>query len=80
MIYVYFAIVFYAGVFAGFILHKLLGRVRSYSGVININKFPDKTVFSLELDEDPEELAFKDEVIFKVMTVQETSEKNGDRS
>lgn len=75
MIWVYLVIAFYIGVFAGFILHRWLGRRSSYSGTIQVIRNPDKTLFSLELDEDPEMIAFKDEVIFKV----ETSEDNSDR-
>jgi len=75
MIWVYLVIAFYLGVFAGVILHKLLGRVKSYSGIINVTKTEEKTLFSLELNENPEMIAYQDEVIFKVVT----SEENDDR-
>lgn len=75
MIWVYLIIAFYLGAFAGFILHRWLGRKSSYSGTISVSRTPDKTLFSLELEGDPEEIAYKDEVVFKV----ETSEENDNR-
>ena len=76
MIWLYLAIAFYIGAFAGFILHKMLGRVKSYSGVINVTRTEEKTLFSLELNENPEMIAYQDEVIFKVVT----SDEEDDRS
>jgi len=75
MIWVYLAIAFYVGLFAGFIIQRWLGRRKYFSGVIRVIVNPDKTLFSLELDEDPEDIVFKDEVLFKVVT----SEENDDR-
>lgn len=37
-----------------------------YIGEINVTENPDKTLFSLDLEGDPEELIDKDEAIFKV--------------
>lgn len=37
-----------------------------YIGEINVTENPDKTLFSLDLKGDPEELIDKDEAIFKV--------------
>lgn len=68
MMWLYLVIAFYAGIFAGFILFRWLGRKRSYSGIINVIRNPDKTLFSLELQEDPEMIAYQDEVVFKVVT------------
>jgi hypothetical protein len=42
--------------------------MQSYSGTLRIRKGEDKTVFSLELDESPDMLAYKPLVIFKVDT------------
>jgi hypothetical protein len=75
MIYVYLAIAFYVGLFLGLILQRWLARSRNFSGVIKVTRYPDKTLFSLELDEDPEMIAYLDAVIFRV----ETSEEDEDR-
>jgi len=71
MIWVYLAIVFYVGLFVGFMFHVWLGRRRSFSGIIQVTKTPDKTLFSLELTEDPEMIAYQDEIVFKVVTSEE---------
>jgi hypothetical protein len=47
-----------------------------YSGTIQVKKFPDKTLFSLELDDEPETLETKDEVIFRVNTEKSDSQGN----
>lgn len=39
-----------------------------YSGAINVHQTDDKTVYSLDLNQSPEELHKKDEAIFKVNT------------
>lgn len=59
--------IFYIGLIIGLILQKWIASRRSYSGAIKIIQNPDKTVFSLELDEDPDTIALMDEVIFKVV-------------
>jgi len=75
MMYVYFAIVFYIGLFIGLIIQRWLRRGKSYSGIIQVTRTPDKTLFSLELEEDPEMIAYKDEVIFKVVTAEEEADR-----
>jgi hypothetical protein len=44
-------------------------RTAGYTGIILITEDDEKTIFTLELDGDPEELADQDEVIFKVKKV-----------
>jgi len=44
----------------------VLGRLSPYDGVMHIQDGREKTVYSLELADYPEELRFKKEVIFKV--------------
>lgn len=75
MIWVYLAIVFYTGLFVGFVLQRWLGRRRSYSGIIQVTRTPDKTLFSLELQEDPEMIAYQDEIVFKVITSEEEADR-----
>jgi hypothetical protein len=44
--------------------------MKSFDGVMRVtrNEEEEKTIYSLELHEDPDMLAFKPEVIFKVVT------------
>jgi hypothetical protein len=65
-----FILIFYAGVFAGFGMKTWLYSRYSYSGTINVTKGVDKTLYLLELDDDPEELETKKEVVFKVVSSQ----------
>ena len=73
MIWLYLVIAFYVGLFIGLIMQRGLARRRSYSGIMNVVKHPDKTVFTLDVHEDPVLLIDKDEVIFKVVTSEEDS-------
>jgi hypothetical protein len=71
-----YVLVFYAGVVAGFSLKTFLYRRGDFSGTINIFKYPDKTVFSLELEEDPDKFEARKEVVFKVNVPKEGSQEN----
>lgn len=59
------------GFVIGFLLKALLFRMDRYSGNIFIFKNEEKTMYSLELDEDPENLALKKEVLFRIKTSEE---------
>jgi hypothetical protein len=67
------------GMFIGSVLTFLIllysSKVRSYSGTIKVIRQENKLVYSLELDEDPEELEHMNEVIFKVDTSDESSDR-----
>ena len=52
----------------GYLLRQWAFSMKSFDGVMRVIKEEEKTVYSLELREDPEMLAFKPEVIFKVQT------------
>jgi hypothetical protein len=52
--------------FFGFVLKVWLNSRASYNGVINVTRTDDKLIYSLELDDDPENLEFMDEVTFRV--------------
>ena len=70
-----YIVIFYAGVFFGFLLKSFIAsRWRDYSGTIYVNRdeVREKTVYSLVLDEYPEELIFKKVVIFKVDAPEES--------
>jgi hypothetical protein len=56
------------GVISGFMLHHWLRSMQSFDGVMRVTRNEEKTVYSLELHEDPDMLAYKPEVIFKVVT------------
>jgi hypothetical protein len=58
----------FVGIMMGFMLHHWLRSMQSFDGVMRVIKNEEKTVYSLELHEDPDMLAFKPEVIFKVVT------------
>lgn len=75
MIWVYLVLAYFIGAFSGFILHWSLRRLRSYSGIMHVVKHPDKTVFTLDVIEDPVLLIDKDEVIFKVETSHEMDDR-----
>jgi len=59
-------LIYILGMLVGFLLKTFLYRITSYTGVIHIYDGEEKTVYSLELNEYPEEIRFKKEVVFKV--------------
>ena len=67
--------VFYFGVFIGFILRKWLVDRSGYDGDLLIIKDDDKIIYSLELHDDPEMMEFKNELIFKVKPLEESSDR-----
>lgn len=65
----FFVLVFWAGALVGFLAKAWMNaKFRDYSGTIYVNRdeVREKTVYSLVLDEYPEELVFKKVVVFKV--------------
>ncbi len=54
------------GILASRLEHKWLFKNKKYSGTIFVSKNEDKIVYSLELENDPEQLQFEKEVTFKV--------------
>lgn len=65
----WFFLVFYLGLFLGFCLRSWLGRrFKHYSGTMLVSHNEEKTVYTLELNDYPDELRFKKEVVFKVDT------------
>jgi hypothetical protein len=63
----YFGI-FWGGLFVGYMLHHWLISMRSFDGIMRVTKEDEKTVYSLELTEEPDMLAYQTLVIFKVVT------------
>ena len=62
--------VFYLGFLLGLITQRWLASRRSLFGTIRVTIDPttNRTLYSLELDANPEVLHFEDEVIFKIVT------------
>jgi hypothetical protein len=54
------------GIFIGFFLHGVLGRLSSYDGTIIVTHNRNKTLYTLELEDYPDKIEFKKEVILKV--------------
>ena len=54
------------GIVIGILLEKWRAQRNRYSGTILVTESEEKTLYSLELDEYPENLKFKKEVVFKV--------------
>jgi hypothetical protein len=62
-------IAFSTGIFIGYIVRVFLAKKihqMNYAGTMLVVKTPEKTIFSLELEGDPEALETHDEVVFKV--------------
>lgn len=60
-----YVLILWLGVIVGFLIRSLLFRNKS-SGTIYVTVNSEKTLYSLELNDYPEELRFKKEVVFKV--------------
>ncbi len=77
MILVYLFAVFIFGVIVGISFCMVFKRASSYDGIIKINKKDDedKTLYSLEINENLMVLADGDTVIFKVETSSESSNR-----
>lgn len=62
----WYVLIFWLGVWAGFLTRALLGRLRSYDGTIVVTHDRNRTLYSLELEDYPDKIEFKKEVILKV--------------
>jgi hypothetical protein len=58
--------VLWIGVISGYLIRMWVGYRASYSGTIYVTKQNHKTLYALELEEYPEEIRFRKEVVFKV--------------
>jgi hypothetical protein len=57
---------FLAGIVLGILIQRSIDRKTNHVGKMIVNKDEDKTVYSLELDVDPEKIQFKKKVFFSV--------------
>jgi hypothetical protein len=63
--------IFYLGGMFGFLIRSWLQSRAEFNGAILVTKEADKTVYSLILDDYPEKIEFKKEVILKVVASEE---------
>lgn len=61
-----YVVIFYAGLAVGFFLKGWLLNKSGFDGDIIVTKEGDKTLYSLELHEDPRLIQYQNEVILKV--------------
>lgn len=59
-------LVFIIGVLSGYICRVFIVRKAGYAGIILVTEDEEKKIFSLELNQDPDDLEDRDEVIFRV--------------
>lgn len=70
-----YVVIFYFGGAVGFLLHMWLIKNSDYDGTIAVTKNDDKTVYSLVLEESPENLEFMKKVVFRVTSEVETLDR-----
>ena len=68
----WYILVFILGTWAGFIIRHWLQYRTSYDGKIVITHENHRTLYSLELEDYPDTIEFKKEVILKVDTPEES--------
>jgi hypothetical protein len=72
-----YAIIFWVGVSVGYVLRAWIAkRFRNYTGTILVTHDQEKTVYSLVLDEYPETIEFRKEVVFRVDAPEENLNRN----
>ena len=62
----WFILVYSFGLWMGFLLRAWIARRERYSGTIHITHSEQRTLYSLELDDYPETIEFKKQVVFRV--------------
>jgi hypothetical protein len=67
---------FIVGFMVGFAVKRWLTHRKAYVGTILISHEDEKTLYSLELDDYPEKIALKKEVVFKVDTTPDTLDRD----
>lgn len=72
---VIYVVIFYFGGAVGFLLHMWLIKNSDFDGTITVTKNDDKTLYSLILEDDPENLEFKEQVVFRVTSEVETLDR-----
>lgn len=68
---IYGILIFYAGFITGFGMRAWLQYRTSYNGAIIVTKEDDRKIYSLVLDDYPEKIELRKEVILKVVSDEE---------
>jgi hypothetical protein len=68
-------VIFVLGLIVGYLLKSFLFHQSRYGGTIYVTHREEKTLYSLVLDEYPESLEFKKEIVFKVDALGEESHR-----
>jgi hypothetical protein len=76
MHYLGYILAYSLGLWIGFLIRALIARRERYSGTIHITHSERKTLYSLELDDYPESIEFKKQVVFKVDASEESPTRN----
>ena len=70
-----YSLFFWLGLLVGILVRSWLQHRTDYSGTIQVTRSAEKTLYSLVLDDYPETIEFKKNVLFKV----EASDQSRDR-
>ena len=71
-----YVLIFYFGLVCGILIRMWLSYVHRYTGTILVSKDGDKIVYSLVLEDDPENLQFQEEAVFKVDLLKDVPDEN----
>jgi hypothetical protein len=72
---VIYILIFYGGFAVGYIIRSWLQYRTGYNGALFVTKEADKKLYSLMLDDYPEKIELKKEVILKVVASTEESDR-----
>jgi hypothetical protein len=62
----WYILVFWLGIVLGYVVRLVLGRLQSYDGTIVVTHDQHRTLYSLELEDYPDKIEFKKEIVLKV--------------
>ena len=68
-------IIYCAGMAVGFVIRGWIMSKAGYDGIINVDKENGKIVYTLEFKDDPDNIQYMKEVIFKIKTSDESSDR-----
>jgi hypothetical protein len=71
MEFVYIIMAYLLGGITVLVLFSLIRTPQTYAGSIIVDKEEEKTIYTLALDDDPENLQFAESVVFKVVPFEE---------
>lgn len=68
IVYIIIGWAFFLGVATGYLIRVALAKARAYAGIIQVKREDDKLSYTIELVDDPWNLQFEQEVLFKIET------------